>query len=64
MHVSAAEHAARTPEKSGARGGRGGGERQGQGHKANIIRKDKDEEQTEQPSLALNKYILKIQKPH
>lgn len=39
------------------------GER-GQGHKANIIRKGKDEKQTEQPSLALNKYSVEIQKPH
>lgn len=38
------------------------GER-GQGRKANIIRKDKDEKQTEQPSLALNKYSVEIQKP-
>lgn len=35
--------------------------RLGQGHKANIIRKGKDKKQTEQPSLALNKYSIKIQ---
>lgn len=38
------------------------GER-GRGRKANIIRKGKDEKQTEQPSLALNKYSVEIQKP-
>lgn len=31
-------------------------EERGGGHNANIIRKGKDEEQTEQPSLALNKH--------
>lgn len=40
----------------------GRGER-GRGHKANIIREGKDEKQTEQPSLALNKHPEKIQKP-
>lgn len=41
--------------------GRSWGERVSQGHKANIIREDKDKKQTEQSSLALNKYSIKIQ---